>query len=186
MKPIDETPTPYPHARRLPVMRILSLAVLALALISGEAAARKSDRDLPLDIEADALDGTLDEDGTANLKGNVHITQGTMDVHADIATITRVAGDFNRVVFQGNPAKLNQINDDGTQMRAQAQRIDYNVDIDIVVLTGAVVVEQERGTLRGERVTYNLTSGELDSGGNGGRIQMKILPKAKTASKEGG
>ncbi|PKM05101.1 MAG: lipopolysaccharide transport periplasmic protein LptA, partial [Gammaproteobacteria bacterium HGW-Gammaproteobacteria-5] len=142
--------------------------------------------DLPLDIEADALDGTLDEDGTANLKGNVHITQGTMDVYADLATITRVAGDFNRVVFQGKPAKLNQINDDGTQMRAQAQRIDYNVDTDIVVLTGAVVVEQERGTLRGERVTYNLTSGELDSGGNGGRIQMKILPKDKTASKEGG
>jgi lipopolysaccharide export system protein LptA len=186
MKSIDETPTPYPHARRLPVMWALSLAVLALALISGEAAARKSDRDLPLDIEADALDGTLDEDGTANLKGNVHITQGTMDVYADLATITRVAGDFNRVVFQGKPAKLNQINDDGTQMRAQAQRIDYNVDTDIVVLTGAVVVEQERGTLRGERVTYNLTSGELDSGGNGGRIQMKILPKDKTASKEGG
>lgn len=185
MKSIDES-TPYPHAHHLPVLRVLSLAVLALALISGEAAARKSDRDLPLNIEADALDGTLDEDGTANLKGNVHITQGSMDVHADLATITRVAGDFNRVVFQGKPAKLNQINDDGTEMRAQAQRIDYNVNTDIVVLTGAVVVEQERGTLRGERVTYNLTSGELDSGGHGGRIQMRILPKDKTASKEGG
>src|SRR3546814_4238730 len=124
MKSIDESPTPHLHARHLPILRVLSLMVLALALISSQAFARKSDRDLPLNIEADALDGTLDEDGTANLKGNVHITQGTMDVHAGLATITRVAGDFNRVVFQGKPAKLNQINDDGTDRKST--RLNYS------------------------------------------------------------
>src|SRR3546814_9543973 len=79
-----------------------------------------------------------------------------------------------------------RISDWSSDVCSSDLRIDYNVNTDIVVLTGAVVVEQERGTLRGERVTYNLTSGELDSGGNGGRIQMKILPKDKTTNKEGG
>src|SRR3546814_15151719 len=79
-----------------------------------------------------------------------------------------------------------RISDWSSDVCSSDLRIDYNVNTDIVVLTGAVVVEQERGTLRGERVTYNLTSGELDSGGNGGRIQMKILPKDKTTNTEGG
>jgi len=185
---IDDTPHWPRPARRLPTLLSVTLACLALVLVNGQALARKSDRDLPLNIEADGMSGVLDEDGTATLNGSVHISQGSMDVYADVATITRVAGDFNTVVFDGKPARLNQINDDGTPMKAQARRIDYNVANDIVVLTGAVVVEQERGTLTGERVTYNLTSGELDSsgGGVGGRIQMKILPKDKTANKEGG
>jgi lipopolysaccharide export system protein LptA len=185
---IDDTPHRPRPARRLPALLSVTLACLALALVDGQALARKSDRDEPLEIGAETLEGTLDDDGTATLKGNVHIRQGTMDVYADVATITRVAGDFSKVVFDGNPARLNQINEDATPMKAQAHRIDYDVAGEIVVLTGAVVVEQERGTLTGERVTYNLTSGELDSsgGGVGGRIQMKIVPKDKTANKEGG
>lgn len=189
MKSDEQTLNPQPPSPRLPSRLCLSLACLLLALSAGQALARKSDRDLPLNIEADGVTGVLDADGSATLTGNVHISQGSMDVYADVATITRVAGDFDKVVFDGKPARLNQINDDGTPMKAQANRIDYNVAKEIVVLTGGVVVVQERGTLSGERVTYDLGSGELagsSNGKTGGRIQMKILPKSKPANKEGG
>ncbi|PIQ37997.1 MAG: lipopolysaccharide transport periplasmic protein LptA [Lysobacterales bacterium CG17_big_fil_post_rev_8_21_14_2_50_64_11] len=189
MKSAEHTLKRHPPSQRLPASASLALACLLLALSGGQALARKSDRDLPLNIEADSVTGVLDADGTATITGNVRISQGSMDVHADVATITRVAGDFDKVVFDGKPARLNQVNDDGTPMQAQANRIDYNVAKDIVVLTGAVVVVQERGTLTGERITYNLDSGELSGSSGGkesGRIQMKILPKNKPASKEGG
>lgn len=177
-----------PSTRRLPAvapLRYLALAAIAMGLLAGAASARKADRDEPLDIQADGVVGVLDADGTATLTGNVIIAQGTMDVRADRATVTRSNGDFTQVVFDGKPATLVQVNDDGTSMKAQAQRIEYHVDSDIVLLIGAVHVEQDRGTLNGERVTYNLTTGELDGGGGGGRIQMHILPKAKPAAKEG-
>lgn len=163
----------------------LALILITLILLAGNALARKADRDEPLDINADGMSGVLDEDGQATLVGNVHIVQGSMDVQADRATVTRVNGDFRQVVFEGKPATLTQINDDGTPMKAQARRIEYDVDSDVVLLTGSVHVEQERGTLNGERVTYNLTTGELDGGGSGGRIQMRIIPKAKPVAKDG-
>jgi len=162
-----------------------AMLAFVLAVLAGPALARKADRDEPLNIQADGMVGVLDEDGEATLTGNVEIAQGTMDVRADRATVTRAGGDFKQVVFEGKPATLVQTNEDGTPMKAQAQRIEYHVDTDIVLLVGAVHVEQDRGTLKGERVTYNLTTGELDGGGNGGRIQMHILPKAKPAAKEG-
>lgn len=164
--------------------RRMALLAIALSLLTAPALARKADRDEPLDIKADGMQGVLDDDGKATLSGNVEIEQGSMDVHADTAVVTRAAGDFKQVVFEGKPATLVQTNDDGTPMKAQATRIEYNVDSDIVILTGNVHVEQERGTLRGERVTYNLTTGELDGGGGGGRVQMRVLPKAKPAVKE--
>ena len=44
--------------------------------------------------------------------------------------------------------------------------------------TGDVRIEQPRGTLRGERVVYNLQTGRVESGGEGsGRVRMRILPR---------
>ena len=44
--------------------------------------------------------------------------------------------------------------------------------------TGNVTITQNRGSLSGERVVYNLKTGQLESGGNGGgRVKMRILPK---------
>lgn len=177
---------PHPARWRLAVRPVLlaSLAALFALAQHGPVQAKKADRDEPLEVEADDMDGVLDKDGIANLRGNVHIRQGSMNVHADLGTVTRKSGDFSKVVFQGTPATLDQINDDGTPMKARANRIEYDVHADVVVLTGDVFVEQERGTLTGNRVTYNLNTGQIDGGGNGGRIRMSIAPKKKTDAKE--
>lgn len=178
------------HRKRQRPALCALLLMLLTALFTwarlGEAQAKKADRDEPLEIEADDMDGVLDEDGVANLRGNVHIRQGSMNVHADLGTVTRKNGDFSKVVFQGKPATLDQINDDGTPMKARANRIEYDVHADIVVLTGDVFVQQERGTLTGNRVTYDLNTGRIDGGGDGGRIRMSVAPKKKsTDTKEG-
>ena len=51
-----------------------------------------------------------------------------------------------------------------------------------MVLTGGVVVEQTRGTLRGETIKYDLATGRLDGGGDGSRVQMRIMPKTGGAN----
>jgi lipopolysaccharide export system protein LptA len=153
----------------------LLLAVM-VPLLAG--AQQSRDRTQPMDIGADHTDATLGVDGRAVLRGNVQITQGTLKIDADRATVQRRAGDFQRIVLEGAPARMEQQLDAGGMTRAQARNIDYDPQQQVVVLTGDVVVTQPEGNLRGERVTYNMQTGNLQGGGDGGgRVRMRIEPR---------
>ena len=155
-------------------------------------AARSSDRNKPMDIDAGHQSGTFSGDSVNVLSGGVHITQGSLDINASTATITVDDGDPVRAVFSGGPVVLKQTMDDGTPMTARASNIDYNLRTEIVVFTGDVRIEQPRGSMSGARVVYNLQTGNVESGGEGaGRVRMRILPKgargeASDAAGEGG
>ena len=161
----------------------LLLAAIALAF-AGTAAARESDRQQPMDLQAETSDVVMADDGDSTFSGNVSITQGSLKIAAGAMTITRKGGDVARVVFEGKPATMQQENDNGALMQAQADRIDYDVNVESVVLTGNVAVDQAGDKLRGERITYDLKNGRLSAAGDGssdGRIRMTIQPRAKTA-----
>ena len=159
-------------------MRLVALSLLLLSIVLPvDALAKGSDRSQPMDIEADSTEVGIGDDSDAVLTGNVVITQGTLEVKSDRATIQRKGGDISQVVLTGAPATLNQVNDNGEPMHATASRIVYDTSADVVVLTGGVVIEQTRGTLRGEHVKYDLKTGRLDGGGDGSRVKMRILPK---------
>lgn len=161
----------------------LALLVAALALASiPDAMARSSDRNQPMDISAGQQEGSLDDRTPTVLSGGVTITQGTLDVASDRAVINLNNGAIARVVLTGGPARLKQLLDDGSPMSAAASKIDYDVRNEVVVFTGSVAIQQPRGTLSGERVVYNMRTGQVNSGGNGsGRVKMRILPRNTTA-----
>ena len=165
--------------RRLP-----ELAVLLLVLAAPLAQARESDRQQPMNVEADDFDATMQDTSEARLCGNVRIAQGTLDIRAHCATISKVEGEIRRVLFEGQPASMQQENDAGVTMKANANKIDYDVSAESVVLTGAVAVDQGADTLRGERITYDLKNGRLNASGAGtgeaGRIRMTIQPRPKS------
>ena len=151
--------------------------VLGAALASG-AVAKTTDRAAPMDISAVHADAILTDDSDSNLTGDVRITQGSMEINADRAVIHRRAGEITEVELTGAPATLKQVADNGEPMNARASRIVYTLSADQVVLTGGVVIDQTRGTLRGETIKYDLKTGRLDGGGDGSRVQMRILPKS--------
>ncbi len=159
--------------------------LLALSIAASLAWAKSTDRNQPMDVDADSVEGTLVDDGETTLTGDVHIVQGTLDVRSDTAVIHRSKGEIARAVLKGDPARLKQINDDGGAMNARAQTIDYDVIKEIVVLTGAVEVVQPQGTMRGERLVYNLKTGHVDGGSSGSRVKLRIEPKSKQPAKKG-
>lgn len=169
MRPIADTTT----RRALP----LAAAVLALAF-AGIAVARDADRNQPMNIESDRQEGTLDGNSVNILTGNVTITQGSLDIRASRADIHQRGGDVVRAVLTGNQAVLKQQMDDGSPMTAKADRIDYDMTADVIVLTGNYTVTTPRGSTSGQRLTYNLKSGRVESGGDSGRVRMTIQPKA--------
>jgi lipopolysaccharide export system protein LptA len=163
----------------VPLAAGMLLAVLAAALPVSGALARSSDRQKPMDIEAGRQSGTLTGDSVNQLSGGVHITQGSLDITSSGATITLAGGDPTRAVFTGSQVVLKQELDDGTPMSARADNVDYNLKTEIVVFTGNVSISNPRGSLSGQRVVYNLQTGNVESGGQGGgKVKVRILPKS--------
>lgn len=158
-----------------------ALIVGLAALASPQAQARSTDRGQPMNIDAGAQEGTLDGNSVNVLSGGVTITQGTLDIRANRADIHQRSGEVQRAVLTGAPVVLKQTMDDGSPMTARASKVDYNMQTEVVTLTGKVSIEQPRGTMTGERVIYNMRSGRVDSGGEGGgRVKMTIQPKARS------
>jgi lipopolysaccharide export system protein LptA len=158
----------------------LLFAIALGALCAGPAAARSSDRNQPMDIQAGHQSGTVDYSQPTTLSGGVTIVQGTLHIDANRAVISFKNGEASQAVLTGNQAVLKQQMDDGTPMTATADRIDYDMLADVIVLTGNYTVTTQRGSTSGQRLTYNLKSGQVDSGGqDGGRVKMRILPKSQ-------
>lgn len=156
-------------------------SLLVLIALATPAFGKSSDRNQPMDIEADRTDALLGDDSVSVLEGNVRIRQGTLEVDAERAEVHRAGGDISRIVLTGQSVRLRQVADNGESMDARARQVVYTLTDEVMVLTGAVEVTQPRGNLRGETIRYDLKSGRLDGGGDGSRVSMRILPKAPPA-----
>ncbi len=160
-------------------------AALLLGFIA-PAWALNTDRDQPMDVTADRLE-TSNQTGLARLIGNVRITQGSLVAEAATAEVQRNDdGEIARAVLAGRPARLEQALDQGGKLEALARNIDYDLNAGVVVLTGAVEIVQPQGTIRGERITYTLETGQMvgDGSGGDGRVRLRINPGATKAKDE--
>lgn len=168
-----------------PVARTLLL--VAMIACAGQAGARSSDRNQPMNLEANNQECSLEENGQCIFTGNVVITQGTLELRAAKAVIHRKDGQPSRAVLTGSPATMKQEMDDGTPMDARAQSIDYDIIAEVVTMVGDVRVVQPRGTMTGARLVYNTKSGQVNSGNTSGneRVRMVIQPKNAQAPAAG-
>ena len=137
-----------------------------------------------MDIGADQGTLSMGGNGQTVLTGHVTINQGTLSVEAAKAVIDQGNGDINRAQMSGGVI-LNQQLDDGSPIHVTSSNVDYNLKTEVVVFTGNVQIVQQRGTLNGQRVVYNMKTGQVESGGDGnGRVKMRILPKSAQAAQK--
>jgi lipopolysaccharide export system protein LptA len=67
-------------------------------------------------------------------------------------------------------------------LEIQADRIDYDMNTDVIVLTGSYTVTTARGSTSGQKMTYDLKTGRIESGGAGnGPVTVRIVPKTAQA-----
>jgi lipopolysaccharide export system protein LptA len=158
--------------------RCCLLAGTVLLLQTGALLALESDRQQPLEVDADATDGTLG-DGKAVLKGNVEIRQGTLLVKADVAEVEKVEGRVRRVILTGKPVQLQQEIEEQGLVTAKAMRIEYEVASGIITLSGAADVIHPQYQVRGETLIYDMKLQHFQgNGGDGnGRIQIQLDPE---------
>ncbi len=165
-------------------MKILYAAAVVLSLMvpALTVQAKSSDRNQEMTIDAGAQSGTLIGDGITTLSQGVIITQGTLDLRSAKADIHMKDGQAVRAVFTGNPATMKQQLDDGSWMNARADKIDYDITTETIVLTGNYRVESAQGVNTGGTMTYNTRTGQMNSGGDGQRVRTVIPPKNKGAA----
>jgi lipopolysaccharide export system protein LptA len=175
--------------------KIVIICATALALVSN-AFALKSDKDQPIDADArysktvESKSGAASDPDVTDFDGNVVLTQGSIKIRGDHATVYRMAKDAKdanagkiiRVLVVGKQAHMQQVHDgDCSMMTTDANRIDYNPITDIAELTGGVVIVQAgRGNFHGEHMLYNTDTGDMESGDKSSpdsRVHMRMEAK---------
>ncbi len=157
--------------------RLLVSALLGI-LLSQSAFALKSDRKAPMDLTADSWKGTTLAGAQSQVwTGNVRISQGSLKIQADKGTVSYKDGQVGAALLEGSPAIITQARDGGGDVRAQARKIDYDLSLSKVILTGGVKIEENGNVTTGERFEYSLESGAITGDGGTGQVTMRLVPK---------
>ena len=156
---------------------LLTVIILLLAL-PGPLLALKTDRQQPLEVNADSTEGSLG-DGIATLRGNVEIRQGTMLIRSDIAEVEKVDGRVRKFELNGSPVHLQQEIEEQGLITAEAKKVVYMVATGIVTLTGEADVIHPQYHISGEVLEYDMNTQHFQgSGGDGnGRIRIRMEPE---------
>jgi lipopolysaccharide export system protein LptA len=167
----------------LPVL-LLGLPLAGAALGPPVAHALSSDREQPIHIAADRLE-IDDVKHVSVYRGNVHYSQGTMQLEADTVTIYYDAErKFQRLQAQGQPARFRQRPDGQAEdMRGEAARIEYVAAPEALTLKQQAHVWNQGDEFSGDVITYDITGNHVvarRSGTEGGRVQVIIQPRAQT------
>ena len=163
-----------------------AFACLALLIACSPAFALKTDRQQPLDVDADRSDGTLG-DGTATMQGNILIRQGTLLIRADTANVEKAEGKVNLIELIGNPVHLQQEIEEQGLVTAEAGKMEYEVATGIVTLTGAADVVHPQYHISGEVLVYDMNLQHFQGSGDeqDGRIRIRLDPEVIPGNLDG-
>ena len=125
-----------------------ALALLALALVVvGPAHAERTDRDKPVNIEADRMMAD-DQKQTAVFEGRVVLTQGTFVLRADKLTVKQDPQGFQIGVAVGSPATFRQKRDGVDEwIDGEALRIEYDGKAERVELFDKARINRDKDCL---------------------------------------
>lgn len=140
---------------------LLNRYLLALCFFScsalGAPAPIKIDPTTPIQIQADSasFDQTKQE---AVHSGNVILTQGSHELHADTLTLKKdLKGHLHVITAIGQPASFyGKRQNDENPVYATAKTIYYYPDKQLVVLEGSATLEHQKDKFRGPVLSYQL------------------------------
>ena len=170
--------------RQLRALRPVTLraAAVALALLPAMFShGLPDDSDQPINITADTA--IRDEkQGFTVYSGNVHMVQGSMDIEADKITIYHTTAQADKIVAEGNPARMQQQPAvDEPLVKARALVIEYFKNENRVHLTRDAHITQDGSSVTGDSIDYDiakqLIKAESDKDSDGDRVVVVIEPQ---------
>lgn len=166
--------------------RTVNIALLCSAMCSSLSFAGKDDFKQPIKVDSKSqfVDG---KSKTSVFRDDVHINQGSLNIEADEVEVTAGLGEGNEVfVARGNPASYTQKMDDGSDIRALANEIEYQKKSRILTLTGGAELHQNSSMVKGESIIFNMELEQLIAQGTDdeeGRVITIFQPNSQPVSK---
>ena len=163
---------------------VAAFMVLAALYVPLPAPALPSDRDQPMEVEADGVD--LNE-GTGQIvyQGNVVVRQGSIRLEADRVTVFHHDNEPIKVVAVGNPVKFRQLPDgQDEEIRGSAKRTEYRIESEELLLIGDAYLAQGADSFRSDRIVYNRIAQRIKAGAAAhGKERVKMTVGAPTLKK---
>lgn len=158
----------------------LASAALTAWLLSWSALALESDREQPVNVEADRAELNQATD-LGVYTGDVVVTQGSLRLEAERLEIRSPQGRVQSAVATGNPARFKQRPEGSEQdVLGGGQQIDYLAAENMVVLTGEAWITQGQDTVRGNRIEYDAQQDvirALKGPGEQDRVRIILQPR---------
>jgi len=179
------------YLQKIPAKYALLIAAFVFA---HPAWSLSTDKDQPIEIEADAAE-LDDQKGVTVYTGNVIVTQGSIHMTGDKMTVYYTKdNDLDTVIMLGRPATYRQLPDNGEiHDEAEALRMEFFNLKNLIVLIDNALVKQEGLRFSGSRIEYDTENSKIRARGtadkavaedgspasDSGRVKITIQPKKK-------
>lgn len=163
-------------------MKLLHLSLIACLLATGSAYALKSDSEQPVYIDSDTQNLDM-KSNTVTFTGDVKLKQGSININADKLIVIRNPedGSLREIEGYGAPATFSQLTDDGKTLNGQAKELYYDVSDDQLTMIADAVLSQDESTIKGNKITYKITSQKLTADSGAGERVKTVLQPAQTS-----
>lgn len=161
----------------------------ALALAAGPVLAEKTDREKPINLEADRV--TVDDaKQISTFEGRVVLTQGTLVIRGDRMEVRQDNEGFKNGITWGNLAYFKQKRDGYDEyIEGWAERIEYDSRADKMQMFNRASMKKGSDEVRGSYISYDAKTEFFQVIGGGakaaaaensdGRVRAVIQPKPK-------
>lgn len=138
-------------------MHLPLISLLLFLLIAPAAFALPSDRDEPINIEADHAQMD-DAAGVAQYKGDAILTQGTLRIEGDVITFYYDENkELIKAVAEGELATYEQVHDEGKEpVKARALQMEYFARDQKIYLMGQGYIWQAGDEFKGNQIEYDI------------------------------
>jgi lipopolysaccharide export system protein LptA len=172
-----------------PLFLAICMSVWALLSMPLSVLAEESDRDQPIELEADTV--TVNDAKKISIyTGNVILNQGTLQIKADKMIVREDQDGFQHSTCTGNPTTFKQKRTGKDEwMQGSGQRIEYNARMDKVQLYTNAWVKRGEDIVTGDYISYDANAEYAEviggtkanpNGTAGSRVKATIQPKNKT------
>lgn len=153
-------------------------AALIISLFSAAIPALESDREQPIQIEADAA--TYNEKSeTGTYTGNVKLTQGSFRLWSDKLVVHNKNREVDKLIITGKPAKFRQTPEKQKEdVQGSALRMEYYGKGSRLIMLKEAKIWQGENSTASERIEYDSLNSIIQAGKKqSGSQRVKVILK---------
>ena len=160
-------------------MKTVNPLALLLFLLPLHCAALDSDREQPIEVEADRLE-VREQENISIYEGNVKLTQGSLKILSDRLIIH--SNDLNELTLMemtGQPASFRQLDNEQQEMLGEGLEIDYIASKSVLELRRSALFMHAGDQIESELIRINTNTNAIEAGGKSSdeRVKMIIKPR---------